>query len=100
MAIGYIRTDPISRKGGRSAVACASYRAGVCLADERVGKVFDYTHRSGVEYAELLMPDNAGRAAEWNREQLWNAAEAAEKRTDSRVAREWTGALPVELTRE
>jgi|GEM_PF-6577736 len=100
MAIGYIRTDPVSRTKGRSAVACASYRAGVCLVDERVGKMFDYTHRSGVEYAELLMPDNAGMAAEWNREQLWNAAEAAEKRKDSRVAREWTGALPVELTRE
>ncbi|MBD4281862.1 MobA/MobL family protein, partial [Xanthomonas citri pv. citri] len=28
---------------------------------------------------------------------LWNAAEAAEKRKDARVAREWRAALPHEL---
>lgn len=46
------------------------------------------------------MPERAGNAAAWDREQLWNAAEAAERRKDSRVAREWIGALPAELSRE
>lgn len=100
MAIAFIRTQPISRKTGRSAVAAASYRSGVCLMDERLGQVFDYTRRSGVEHTELLMPEKAGSAAAWDREQLWNAAEAAERRKDSRVAREWIGALPAELSRE
>lgn len=100
VAIPFIRTQPVSRKAGRSAVGAASYRSGEHLTDERLGQVFDYTRRSGVEHTELLMPENAGAAAEWNREQLWNAAEAAEKRKDSRVAREWIGALPAELTRE
>lgn len=100
MAIAFIRTQPLSRKTGRSAVAAASYRSGSCLTDERIGQVFDYTRRGGVEHTELLMPERAGAAAAWDREQLWNAAEAAEKRKDARVAREWIGALPVELTRE
>ena len=35
---------------------------------------------------------------EWkDREQLWNAVEAAEKTKDSRLAREFVVALPVEL---
>ena len=100
MAIAFIRTQPVSRKAGRSAVAAASYRSGACLTDERLGHVFDYTRRSGVEHTELLMPETAGVAAAWDREQLWNAAEAAEKRKDARVAREWIGALPMELSRE
>lgn len=33
-----------------------------------------------------------------DRERLWNAAEAAEKRKDARVAREWRAALPHELS--
>lgn len=36
--------------------------------------------------------------AEWkDREQLWNAVEVAEKTKDSRLAREFVVALPVEL---
>jgi MobA/MobL family len=100
MAIAFIRTQPVSRKTGRSAVGAASYRAGDRLMDERIGQVFDYTRRSGVEHAEILMPEHAGVAALWSREQLWNAAEAAERRKDGRVAREWVGALPAELSKE
>ena len=38
---------------------------------------------------------------EWkDREQLWNAVEAAEKTKDSRLAREFVVALPVELDKD
>ena len=38
---------------------------------------------------------------EWkNREQLWNAVEAAEKTKDSRLAREFVVALPIELDKD
>ena len=33
------------------------------------------------------------------REEIWNAAELAEKRKDGRTAREWVIALPAELSR-
>ena len=35
-----------------------------------------------------------------NREQLWNAVEAAEKTKDSRLAREFVVALPIELDKD
>lgn len=91
---------PITRSSGRSAVAASAYRAGECLTNERDGLTHDYTRKSGIEHAEIVLP--RGSTAEWARDRgaLWNAAEAAEKRSDARVAREFEIALPHELTPE
>jgi ATP-dependent exoDNAse (exonuclease V) alpha subunit len=65
-------------------------------------KVWDYTRKQGVEHTEIVLPTEvAKRDINWarDREQLWNAAEAFEKRKDARVAREWEIALPHELGR-
>jgi hypothetical protein len=88
----------IARKSGQSAVAAAAYRAGERLADERTGEVHDYTRRYGVAHAEMVMPETGGPA--WTREQLWNAAEAAERRKDARTARKVEMALPEAMTDE
>ncbi len=93
MAIYHCTTKPISRSAGRSAVAAAAYRAGESITDERTGKTHDYTKRHGVLTAVALLP--TGETCD--RSQLWNAAEAAEKRKDARTAREWIVALPAEL---
>lgn len=93
IAIYHASTKPISRSAGRSAVAAAAYRSGSELVDERTGLVHDYTRKGGVESTEIMLP--GGGSAERN--QLWNAAEAAESRKDSRTAREWVIALPAEL---
>ena len=97
MAIYHCSTKPLSRSSGRSSVAAAAYRSGDCLTDERQGLEHDYTRRSGVLHSELVLPDGAG---EWDRSELWNAAEEAEKRKDGRTAREWEVALPDELSAE
>lgn len=91
---------PIARSSGRSAVAAAAYRAGECLTNERDGLTHDYTRKAGIEHAEIVLPK--GSTAEWARDRsaLWNAAEAVEKRSDARVAREFEIALPHELTPE
>jgi hypothetical protein len=63
------------------------------------GEVHDYRRKGGVEAAEILLPNGvAGATWAQDREALWNAAEAAEGRPDSRVAREYEVALPSELT--
>jgi Ti-type conjugative transfer relaxase TraA len=100
MAIYHLAMKPISRSGGRSAVAAAAYRASQKLTNERDGLTHDFTHRRGVEHTEIVLPE--GVEAEWaqDRSTLWNAAEAAEKRKDARVAREIEVALPHELTAE
>jgi hypothetical protein len=99
VAIFHLSTKPISRSAGRSAVAAAAYRTQSLLVDERQGLTHDYERRSGVEYTELVLPEEADRAY-WTRQQLWNAAEFAEVRKDARTAREWELALPDELSPE
>ena len=97
VAIYHLSVKTISRSAGRSATAAAAYRAGVEITDERTGEVHDYRRKGGVEYAELVLPVGA---PEWSadRAALWNAAEQAETRKNSTVAREFEIALPAELS--
>jgi hypothetical protein len=87
----------MSRSAGRSAVAAAAYRLGECLQDERYDQTHDYTRRSGVVDSFTLAPEDA---PDWalDPEALWNAAEKAETRINSRVAREVELALPAFLS--
>ena len=99
MAIFSASVRTISRATGRSATAAAAYRSGTILADARSGLTHDYTAKGGVVGSVIVLP--AGAAAAFaDRSTLWNAAEAAEKRKDARVARELILALPHELDDE
>jgi len=101
MAIFIASTKSISRGKGQSAVASASYRAGVKLEDKRYGKTHDYSKKHGVMSADIILPSALATAnADIDRSDLWNKAEAAEKRKDARVAREWLVNLPHELSAE
>lgn len=97
MAIYHLSVKAVSRSAGRSATAAAAYRAGCEITDQRTGEVHDYTRKGGVESADIVLPDGA---PEWatDRAALWNAAEAAERRKDACVAREFEVALPDELS--
>jgi ATP-dependent exoDNAse (exonuclease V) alpha subunit len=102
VAIYHLSVKPVSRAGGRSATAAAAYRSGELVHDHTSGEVFDYTRKRGVEYTEIVLPTEAARRdINWarDREALWNAAEGAENRSNSRVAREYELALPHELDR-
>lgn len=68
------------------------------MRDERTGQVCDYT-RKPVDGWAVEAP---GNAPAWTHDpaQLWNAAEAAETRSNSQVAREINVALPAELKPE
>jgi hypothetical protein len=101
MAIFIASTKSISRGNGQSAVASASYRAGCELEDKRYGKTHDYSKKHGVMSADIILPTALAAAnAEISRSDLWNKAEAAEKRVDARVAREWLVNLPYELSEQ
>mgnify|MGYP003375023113 CR=1 FL=1 len=99
MAIFHLSVKPISRSAGRSATGAAAYRAGEKIVDERTGEIHDYRRKSGVESADIILPDGAPAWAT-DRAKLWNAAELAEKRKDACVAREFEVALPTELSTE
>jgi ATP-dependent exoDNAse (exonuclease V) alpha subunit len=103
VAICHFDIRSISRGAGRSAIAAAAYRAGERLRDERTGLLHNYSRREDVNHKEILLPSHLrGGDAAWatDRASLWNAAERAEPRRNSRVAREYQVALPAELDAE
>jgi Ti-type conjugative transfer relaxase TraA len=93
MAIAFARARYISRSTGGSAARSAAYNARAEIGDERTGEVFYFKHRDAPEHHEVLLPDGADEKFA-DAATLWNAAEAAERRKDSQVAREIVMALP------
>ena len=101
MAIFRLAITPVGRSAGRSATAAAAYRSGERIRDERSKRIHDHSDRTDVLHREILLPARFGaHEASWARDRatLWNTAEHAEKRANSRVAREYQLALPHELT--
>ena len=89
----------VSRGAGRSAVAASAYLSCSRMYNDYDGIQHDYTRKHGLAYQEVFLPPIA--PPEWkDREKLWNAVEQAEKTKDSRLAREFVVALPIELSRE
>jgi hypothetical protein len=99
MAIFHLSVKVISRSSGRSAVAAAAYRGAERLHDDRLDRDHDFTNKDGVVHSEVMLPEGAPEEFA-DREKLWNAVEAAEKRKDAQLAREVEFAIPRELTRE
>jgi len=66
--------------------------------NEYDGVQHDYTRKQSLVWQQVFLPVAA--PAEWqNREILWNAVEENEKTKDSRLAREFVVALPIELSK-
>jgi len=95
MASYHLSVKTVSRATGRSGPGAAAYRTASLIQCERDGTTHDYTRRSGVEASFIVAPPGAAWAQD--RAALWNAVEAAEKRKDAKVAREYELALPHEL---
>ena len=101
MAVYFLNIQTFNRSDGSNGPSLAAYRSGERIRDERTRRIYDHTDRQGVMHKEILLPAAlAGADMGWatDRYSLWNAAEAAEKRKDARVAREYLIALPSELT--
>ena len=89
----------VSRGAGRSAVAAAAYLSCSQMLNEYDGVQHDYTRKQGLGWRQVFLPATA--PAEWqDRETLWNAVEETETAKDSRLAREFVAALPIELSQE
>ncbi|RND52733.1 MobQ family relaxase [Lacticaseibacillus paracasei] len=98
MAIFHMSFSNISAGKGRSAIAGASYRSGEKLFDQKEGRSYFYA-RSVMPESFILTPKNA---PEWasDREKLWNEVERKDRRANSRYAKEFNVALPVELSED
>lgn len=105
MAIFHLNEKNISRSDGRSAVACAAYRACEKLEDHTYGKIQDYTKKKGLEYKNIYAPEHTSEKL-LDRQILWNSVEKKEfnandsMKENARLAKEYTCALPHELSTE
>ena len=89
----------VSRGAGRSAVAASAYLSCSRMLNDYDGVQHDYTRKQGLAWQAVFLPPMA--SPEWqDREKLWNAVEEEEKTKDSRLAREFVAALPIELSRQ
>lgn len=96
MAIYHLEAKVISRGAGRSAVAAAAYMSCSQIQNDYDGVQHDYTRKQGLVWQQIFLPEYA--PAEWSdRGTLWNAVEENEKTKDSRLAREFVVALPIEM---
>lgn len=102
MATYFLHVKTFSRGKGSSATKAAAYRAGERIRDENSGAVHDYTDRSDVAHAEIVLPVKFAGAVdmEWalHRSVLWNAVQQSGRFWNSRLAREVLVHVPPELT--
>ena len=99
MAIYHLEAKIVSRGAGRSAVAAAAYMSCSKILNDYDGVLHDFTRKRGLVWSQTFLPENA--PPEWaDRAVLWNAVEEAEKTKDSRLAREFVVALPIEMGKE
>ncbi|AMV61693.1 Hypothetical protein ADU69_0045 (plasmid) [Pediococcus damnosus] len=98
MAIFHMSFSNISAGKGRSAIASAAYRSGEKLFDDQEGRHYFYA-RSVMPESFILTPKNAPAWAS-DREKLWNEVERKDRRANSRYAKEFNVALPVELSED
>lgn len=96
MAIYHLEAKVISRGIGRSACAAAAYMSCSAIFNDYDGIQHDYTRKKGMVWSQVFLPEYAPE--EWSdRSILWNAVEENETTKDSRLAREFVVALPIEL---
>jgi MobA/MobL family protein len=102
MANYFLHVKTFSRGNGSRVTKAAAYRAGERIRDERTSAVYNYTARTDVAHAEIVLPSEyAGRVdMEWalDRSRLWNAAEHAGRLRNSRLGREILVHVPPEMT--
>ncbi len=98
MAIYHFHTSIIKASKGKCAVASAAYISAESLYDESLGQTFSYTRKEEVVFSEILLPKNAPEHLR-DRATLWNEVERVQNKANSRYARQFDMALPIELDR-
>ena len=101
MAIYTMQIKTVSRSSGHSATAKIAYNCRDKIIDMRTGEIHKYNSakmsadlvHSEITYKDITLDKK-------DRSEIWNNAELAENRKDSRTAREYVVALPKELSTE
>ena len=97
---------PKPRRGGTHALDVAAYRTGAVFQvpagpyEPQCRRTRDHRGRSDIRFCQIITPQGTQVPPwVWDRQLMWTQADNAENRKNSRIAREWTIAIPRGLPR-
>ncbi|EJG2189997.1 MobQ family relaxase [Citrobacter europaeus] len=100
MAIFHLDFKIVKRSEGMTSVAKAAYHARTRIADDRIGQVFDFSHRTDLHGHIILAPVSAPSHIVESSSALWNEVERVERQNNGQTARYFDVAIPVELSND
>lgn len=90
----------MKRSEGMTSVAKAAYHARTRITDDRIGQVFDFSHRTDLHGHIILAPVSAPSHIIESSSALWNEVERVERQNNGQTARYFDVAIPVELNND
>lgn len=100
MAIFHLDFKIVKRSEGMTSVAKAAYHARTRITDDRIGEVFDFSHRTDLHGHIILAPVSAPAHIVESSSALWNEVERVERQNNGQTARYFDVAIPVELSND
>ncbi|HAT5065582.1 MobQ family relaxase [Klebsiella oxytoca] len=100
MAIFHLDFKIVKRSEGMTSVAKAAYHARTRITDDRIGQVFDFSHRTDLHGHIILAPVSAPAHIVESSSALWNEVERVERQSNGQTARYFDVAIPVELNND
>ncbi|EBH9040600.1 TPA: MobA/MobL family protein [Salmonella enterica] len=100
MAIFHLDFKIVKRSEGMTSVAKAAYHARTRITDDRIGQVFDFSHRTDLHGHIILAPTSAPAHIVESSSALWNEVERVERQNNGQTARYFDVAIPVELSND
>ncbi|EDH5631773.1 conjugal transfer protein [Salmonella enterica subsp. enterica serovar Claibornei] len=100
MAIFHLDFKIVKRSEGMTSVAKAAYHARTRITDDRIGQVFDFSHRTDLHGHIILAPVSAPAHIVKSSSALWNEVERVERQNNGQTARYFDVAIPVELSND
>ncbi|EGH0940229.1 MobA/MobL family protein [Salmonella enterica] len=100
MAIFHLDFKIVKRSEGMTSVAKAVYHTRTRITDDRIGQVFDFSHRTDLHGHIILAPVSAPAHIVESSSALWNEVERVERQNNGQTARYFDVAIPVELNND
>ncbi|EAA8956217.1 conjugal transfer protein [Salmonella enterica] len=100
MAIFHLDFKIVKRSEGMTSVAKAAYHARTRITDDRIGQIFDFSHRTDLHGHIILAPVSAPAHIIESSSALWNEVERVERQNNGQTARYFDVAIPIELNND
>lgn len=100
MAIFHLDFKIVKRSESMTSVAKAAYHARTRITDDRIGQIFDFSHRTDLHGHIILAPVSSPAHIVESSSALWNEVERVERQNNGQTARYFDVAIPLELNND